>query len=388
MELAREDISLSLPTLVSIVDSSAQFSEVIRNQKKTRDTASTILPATELFEKNLLCRADFPDRIGEKIEELEKRFNILIQREGNEVKKPYVNFGYGTVKDKLLTRKPTMSELEGLEAALHGTQPLSTPMDGKTKIKFYFLPEPFLKGDPSIAMYARDEAETPAVFIYATGTKDRPATEVDTKEEPTWQTKTFSLQRMLTHELSHYYQDRNGWSSDKAPPEMAKVLGWLKLNGERANEYAFKGSDGTLYRHCGPGAVLIDDSFISIREARWVPCDENGKFMKGASDKMLTTKQMSEKAAVKPVTSYFDNPKEMHAESLCAFRLDAKWRANLLRADVTLYRFIKDQDQREIDKVFRTAPGKLRHPYGKLVSATDQNKKAVAEFEKNASKQN
>lgn len=375
---------LSLTSIIDGCDSGAtkNASELLAQFFKVPDVGTGILPATELFERNLLCRADVPDLVAEKVSELEKRFSIKIPPEGTEVKKPYVSFGYGEVSDKLTARKPTMRELEGLEAALVGTQPLITPRDGKTQLTFYFLPEPFMKRDQSIAMYARNAAEAPSVFVYATGTKDRPATEKDTKEEPAWQTNTFSLQRMLTHELSHYFQDKNDWSGDKAPPELAKALGWVKLDTGRGAEYGFKGKDGTLYRQCGPGAVLIDDSFISLREPRWVPCNEKGEFPKGASERMLTTVKMAENAAVKPVTSYFSNPKEMHAESLCAFRLDAKWRALLMKTDRALYDLVKEQDQTEIDRAFNGTEGKLRHPDGHLVPATAENKKIVTDFER------
>ncbi|MBY0551485.1 MAG: hypothetical protein K2W95_29660 [Candidatus Obscuribacterales bacterium] len=374
-------------SLTSILDGcktagSKNVSEPFAQFFKVPDVGAGVLPATELFERNLLCRADVPDLVAEKVAELQKRFNIKIPPEGTEVKKPHVSFGYGNVSDKLAVRKPTMAELEGLEAALVGTQPLSTPRDGKTQLTFYFLPEPFMQRDSSIAMYARDAADAPAVFVYGTGTKDRPSTEKDTKEEPTWQTKTFSLQRMLTHELSHYFQDKNDWGGDKAPPELAKALGWVKLDTGRGPEYGFKGKDGTLYRQCGPGAVLIDDSFISIRESMWVPCNEKGEFSKGASNAMLSTVRMAEKAAVRPATSYFTNPKEMHAESLCAFRLDAKWRALLMKTDKTLYAVIKEQDQTEIDRAFPGSSARLRHPDGHLVPATTENKKIVADFER------
>lgn len=340
------------------------------------------LPGLELIPaERLLCRAETGIEITNKIADLEKRFNVSIPAEGTTVKKPHVNFGFGKVSDSLVTRLPTMAELEGLEAALASTHPLSTPRDGDVKVKFYFLPEPFLQRDSSIAMYANDAADAPAVFIYAMGTKDRPATEGDTKEEPAWQTKTFSLHRMMTHELSHYFQQKIGWDHDRAPDGVAKALGWVKLDSGRATEYALKAADGTLYRHCGPGAILVDGQFISTKRALWVPCDDKGEFLKGAADQMLSTEKMAEKAAVKPVTSYFDNPKEMHAEALCAFRLGANWRSLLLRTDKALYEFIKDQDQQEIDKAYRTGVGMLRHPDGHLVSATAENKKVVVQFE-------
>jgi hypothetical protein len=95
---------------------------------------------------------------------------------------------------------------------------------------------------------------------------------------------------------------------------------------------------------------------------------------------------MAKQAAVRPPTFYFDNPLEMAAEGMAMLKEGASSRKELLIKTPVFYKFIKEQDQIDINLAFGLdTNGKaklIRQPDGKLTANNEAAQKIILEFEK------
>jgi hypothetical protein len=116
-------------------------------------------------------------------------------------------------------------------------------------------------------------------------------------------------------------------------------------------------------------------------ENKWIkvnPNDQKDKSVEVRSDFIQNN------AVVRPVSYYFINPKEQHAEALAYFRLGWHHRRGLLATNRDVYELVKQQDQQEIDATYPSSNGKslfVRLPDGKLGRNDDKSCRRIADFE-------
>lgn len=101
----------------------------------------------------------------------------------------------------------------------------------------------------------------------------------------------------------------------------------------------------------------------------------------GDNKTRVTNDEMRELAKIRPASTYFDNPDEMHAEAISRFRTD---RRGLAGEAADMYFVAKAYDQRMIDRAFKNLPpgSLIRSASGDVVAATPENIRKVEEAER------
>ncbi|MBX9693826.1 MAG: hypothetical protein K2Z81_15665, partial [Cyanobacteria bacterium] len=281
-------------------------------------------------------------------------------------------------------RSPRLDELLALEASLKCSDPSIRAGQNKSAVHMIFLDEHFERGASSVvAEYVPSAYEKPSLIVYGPKTEGRAITELDRKEKTEFGTEEFSLQRVMVHELAHHHQFTIGWKPNSVPAESLKAMGWVENKGREsgAPKWLLTDKDGKLYRFVDPGTtIIIGKEFQSSRYPRWVRCNENGEFIQ-EKDSVSRPAAMRDRAKTKAVNEFFNNPFEMHAEALTAFRLNAQWREHFYKTDPAFYKTVRNEDQQAIDAHY--GKGKmLRSPDGLLVADTESSRQTIAEFEK------
>ena len=127
----------------------------------------------------------------------------------------------------------------------------------------------------------------------------------------------------------------------------------------------------------------------------WLAIDEQGHYLDKAghpcpdNDKTTAARldagQMREAALIRPATYYFSNPLEMAAEALALFREGPEQRRQLLKDSPGLYRFTKNQDQKDINEAYGLSKSGqalyLRLPSGHLAMSTKGRLDEIEKFE-------
>ena len=188
------------------------------------------------------------------------------------------------------------------------------------------------------------------------------------------------LEGTLYHELGHHEQRLKGYLSSGdmfgrgSTPEsrqLAQDMGWKW--SERLKQPVLEDKNGGLWRFDHERA-----------EFRWAGGTQPGPGEK----RKLNFEEMRDRAKVPSINNYFDNPVEMHAESLAGFRLGVtgKERAGGDRRTLAIdspqmYETIKKYDQARIDSRYGTNPGgeskMIRGLDGKIIENTPENRRAI-----------
>lgn len=323
-------------------------------------------------------------QVQEKKASIRRTYGVTFSADNEEVEKQVTGVGPNETlirNNKMIhAREPRLGELYGIEAALTHSVPSHLDSDGKTPVKFYFLKDTYMEGDTSgtVANFvAKDKNGKAAVYFGPRQSDSRPITEKDAEKLKI--TDEHSIESLLTHELAHNAVYRLKWDDPATLERQCKAVGWTThqtLTGETT--WIIKAKAGELYR-------------ISTELDNWVRCDDKGRYLndKGVpcsgEDKAqkITPEQMRDRAILRPPTNYFDNPIEMFAESMMMFRVSGTKRAEFAKSSPLLYKFIREQDQADIDLTYERDK-KIRLPDGALADKNDANKKIVSDFENHA----
>lgn len=316
----------------------------------------------------------------EKRESIQKSYGVTFSSNNEEVEKQVTGVG---PKETLLrnnkmihAREPKLTELYGIESALAKSTPSHLDVDGRTPVKFYFLKDTYIEGDTGSTaanFIAKDKNGKAAVYFGPKQSDSRPITEKDA--EKLGITDEHSMQSLLTHELAHNTVYRLKWDDSATLERKCKEMGWAPYQSPAGETtWIIKAKANELYR--------IDSELTN-----WVRCDDKGNYLndKGqpaSEDKALriTPAKMRDRALMRPPTDYFDNTIEMFAESIMSFRVSEKRRAEFARTSPDLYKFIREQDQAELDKAYGTGT-RIRLPDGSVADLNAATRKAVSDFE-------
>jgi len=283
--------------------------------------------------------------------------------------------------DMVYSRAPSLLELANLQGALERGRPSQLlPNDNHHGLKFYFLKSPLRKdGDDAAATHvAHDKDGKAAIYVGPDGLGENLVIKGDKQ--------VFSGrvdEHVVLHELAHNSQARLGWLKEKQFLIYSQALGFDPfVSAEGETIFALRSKSGGLYR-VEPESL----NWLAIND-KGQYIDKDGKKTDQAGAKTLDAGQMRQEALVRPATYYFSNPLEMAAESLALFKEGKGERRKLLQDCPDLYRFTKEQDQKDINQSYgKNADGKplyIRLPDGRLSLSNIQAEKLIADFEKTA----
>lgn len=321
-----------------------------------------------------------------KQQEIEKKYGVAFSKEGEDVDKQWVRQPDGSLAkgETIKSRAPQFPELLGIEAALSRSEPSHIARDGKERIRFSFLTEPFVKGESSsvLAYYLdKDPKGRPAVYFAPAASVGRLVTEKDIEK---WGSpEEYSIESLLVHELAHNSQRRLDWDNEKNLEQFSNKMGWYPYEDDKTHEtiWLIKTRGNDFYR-------------FDPEKEDWIRCNKKGQFVDGAGKIVAemndaaraTTQAVRAEAEVRPPTDYFDNAVEMHAEAMMLFRVNNKRRAFLLIESPHLYSFVKEQDQLDVNKAYgvdqQGKPRMIRNPDGFLVANSPENRRLVEDFER------
>ena len=116
--------------------------------------------------------------------------------------------------------------------------------------------------------------------------------------------------------------------------------------------------------------------------------DKNGEIDFSKKDSHLifySSEEVKQRAAVKPISTYFDTPLEMMAESMAHLRDSAQSRRELLENNATLYFESKREDQLDINVTYGLnklgEPNYIRDLDGHLIPNQPDTRETIALFE-------
>jgi hypothetical protein len=205
------------------------------------------------------------------------------------------------------------------------------------------------------------------------GTDGRPITE---KDGPI--AREYSIESLLVHELGHNTQYSLNWEDEKTLIDVSKRLGWAPYEDPKTHEtiWLIETKNHQFYKYSAENWVRCN--------ATGHPVDKSGKVVdKETSAESATTAEVRDAALVRPATDYFDNVTEMFAEATMLYRIGGDKRRELLNQSPSLYSFVKDQDQAEINLHYAKAGTKMiRAVDGSVVPDNADNRLLVSDFEK------
>jgi hypothetical protein len=282
--------------------------------------------------------------IADKQKELTDKYKVQFSKDNEDADKQWVIKADGTLDrgDMIKSRKPTLNELRGIEAALEKAHPSELSKDGKTAVKFYFLQDTYIKGDTgeTIATYRnKDLHGNPAVFVLPHATDGRPITEADRPAEG-----EYSIESLLVHELAHNTEYSLNWDEEKTLIAISEKLGWAPYEDAKTHEtiWLIKAKDNQFFKY-----VPAEDQWIRCNSSGGM-VDKNGMPVDDQKKaQLVSTTFVRDNAVVRPVTDYFDNVTEMFAEGMMFYRLGGKRREQLEKESPTLFAFVKEQDEAE-----------------------------------------
>lgn len=379
--LKQQILSLEQSKGVHVVDKHGKFEYHL--QANGKDTIVAETDSSELGLKRAEKLLD--EAVSKQKAEIEKTYDIHIANAGDDAtKKDEGEKGAGTI---VKARQPRLDELVALDLALKKSQP-SQMCSGDQKLIWYFLAEP--ADSKNDGFEYRDLKDRPAIFIE--GDPNRPPTLADAKMFDLWQKDdTFAdpsghcLEALYLHELAHHGQENVDWNGS-GEEKIARQMGWQPYkdeNGKPVDEgYLLKDTEGKQFKFYKAKDEKDTDKWIQTNESGQ-PIDDKGKVVDADKAMSVTKEAMMDRAAVKPITLYFDNPTEMNAEAMMYMRIGQRWRAHLMRTSPRLYQAVKDQDQNEIDTMFGKGK-KVRTPDGVLADDTPEVRQDIAQYEEDS----
>lgn len=310
--------------------------------------------------------------VEDRLKELEGKYNVSFFRVNEPVVKSTYNDGSGRFlrgNVELRGRQPSLQELAGIESALSASQ---CSLTGE-KVKIGFLSERTSGSFRPAGEYWSEMKGVPTILMFADSTLEK-------RQRYSNDDRTLyaNAREVMLHEIAHHNQHRWNLYGDHA---LLGDMGWVRAEN-RTQDWMLRGKNGEFYK------VIPAETGTS---RQWMLVDKKGEAVDGAGKPLAAGKEIKipqdnlrEKLLVKPTSSYFDNPGEMHAEAMMSFRSGGARRAAMLVDNLHLYEVIKRFDQMEIDDSYRRKfPDKkgIRMPDGTIAERTPENAKAVAEFE-------
>jgi len=264
---------------------------------------------------------------------------------------------------------PTVAELETLNKVLQ-----NTPHEDYRNMKMWFI-RPDENENDALGMYLNaDTTGHKGCACHGSGVKRNNG---DMMVLPMARQETKGVQGLegtLYHELGHHEQF-NRYSTSlvgEGPmtPDAKKLmedLGWQY--SARHKQYLLRDENRGLWKLEQPKNEGEQPTW------RWV----GGERPKDGQ-RRLDSDEMRERAAVKPITNYFDNPGENHAEALAMFRIGVNdkpegGRQYLATESPKLYDVMKNYDQKIINDKFGKnpdgSPRMVRDLDGRVVENTE-----------------
>lgn len=322
-----------------------------------QDNVVLKLPAHEATTH--LAEREITDTLQDRVHEIENDYKVRIASPGEPVEKQTVKKADCSTEpgEMIYATQPTFSGLFAVKEAMSRSQPSQLTADGKDGIKIYFLdkqilPQPVYGNKYALGLYIpQDKDGRISMYITPDGAKAAP-TAKDVASSP-----DRNLQWILTHEATHNSQ-ANSWPTTfpYLPKGLPEQLGWKTINtiekeGKVVFEaYLLNGKNGESYVNV-PASCAEETKWISVKDGKVVgedgkPTDNKDKVRR------FTNEEVMERAAVKPISYYFPNPKEMLSEALSAYRGGQDMRRYLYRESPTLYTAAKNYDDQEISRVY------------------------------------
>lgn len=344
----------------------------------TSDTASQFLLALDITDNQAESDKQ-PDQIEQKEKELEDKYGIKFGQPGDAIGQKIDVKGNPT-GEWAYARKPTMEELQALEAALQHSEPSFRPNADGTPVRVNFSDDSVLPGGKGKATFdppGRNHPNEAQLNIWG-GTKNLPKMDADVVGERDHENT--SLEEIITHELGHATQwQTNGLGTDA---QYKRDLGWVPLKepADQSTRWAITGKDGNLYQ------LRMFQRADGHIDAGWEQLppnagyDAEGKYQGQPTGVMLSMEEMREQAAVTPNSDYFVSPEEYGAETLKDYRLNSARRSQLLQEYPGAYEAARKLDQRELDRYYGEGT-KVRMPDGTVADNTAANRAAIASWE-------
>ena len=347
--------------------------------------------------------------IQAKIAEMAKgdsKVAFAVEGEVVDKQKTYGEDGVAKATETLiLARSPRLDELWGVEAALEHSKPSNLARGNQQGIKFYFLKNSLYQGEVGYAYFvAKDKDGRPSIYVTPMTTDHLLPTEKD--QALTW-SKTLRLpangvffdtiETLLLHELAHNHQDRMGWEDNGGAKvgEMAEQLGFHLIHDKKTGVRAFlvrvKPATATpatapasspanpasaptsapasspANPASAPSASPADFEYYRLevprnptKGKRWLKTNENGEYLSAAglvvdspdAAVALSNDEVRSRLVVSVPSNYFDTPIEVFAEGMKAFRMGGEARSVVLKIAPTVYKLVKEEDQKELNDVF------------------------------------
>lgn len=289
--------------------------------------------------------------IGDRIRDMERRYNIRIERPGY----PREYQGEGTDTNTPVTsRMPTMAELQVIEESLQKYRHLAPTVNGRPD--FAGLRFVFLRGDGN-----GERVSEHGWYVNNTITFG-PGDQISARGIQ-------GLEGTALHEIGHHLQHlrwrgRNG--EEYTPRHIREFFGFVHGLDERGQPvWRLRDRDGTLWQQ---EPIERDGR----PEMRWVALGPDGRpdRTRTRDDEEMRNSMPPDR---QPSSHYFDNPHEAHAEALAMYLLNPRM---LWEANPALYRAMRDWDQADIDRRYG-APGgvpRMIRVDGHIVPNTPENR--------------
>jgi hypothetical protein len=293
---------------------------------------------------------ELKDLQAKQIAETEQRYNVDISENGDTHK-----FGDDNHRKEYELRTPGFNEIATINQALSKSEPANLTNDGKP-LKIAYPKE---KTSDNPAYYQHDEQ-----IIVMEPTNNPENVEGNAN--------------VLRHELAHNgdYQTRERGS--KSEEKYYNQLGWERTE---KGAWAMRTKDGKLYHQD------YDDprgTWVRVNE-EGNEVDKNGNehhwYRNNVERDTLTNDEMREAAEVRPTTTYFPSPGEMHADAMRDYRGGEEGRRQLYQNSPELYYLAKEGDQQEIDHAYPPIDGQsqlIRGTDGSLIENSPTNRREIA----------
>ncbi|CAN5528426.1 hypothetical protein BH10CYA1_BH10CYA1_32590 [soil metagenome] len=305
--------------------------------------------------------------VDDKKRYLEEKFNVRFGQAGE----PYSDFltkleSVNSASPKeYKTIEPELYQLVGLEEALKRSEP--TVKSLTVPITIYFVD----KSPGATGFYGGWNAASPYIAFYSPEIRDV-ATQKDAAANGN-ATNESDFESLAIHEIAHATQYRSILNS--LDYSQYDEMGWVPCNNvidkAKGGGWLIKTSNGEFYKR--------EDS------GDWTRTTENGTLLNDEQGQPVVknSAQIREMAVVRPISDYFDNPREMQADSLMAYRAGRDWQKKLYDESPALYKMTKKWDQQELDEYYgldkQGNSKRIRNFDGDIVENTEENRKNTLE---------
>ncbi len=325
-------------------------------------------PQRDYREENYRMREQiFIDR---RMQEIEQRYNVRFARPGETMSRSQP-FGH---TDTFTARQPTVRELDGIEASLHSQGPRT---DGQPPTRIFIASGQ----NHELGGY---NPHNNTVVLFMGGRDNLPATVRDGRAQGNRDgSSTLSVEEIMSHALHYRTQGQSGQDQTS----FANDLGFVSRPGAFGSRYQLLGRDGFTYE---PHRSVVDGKPVTS----WRRTDSQGRYVDGAGKPVdlpdqahtLSNEQMRQNSVHRPASEHFDTPQDFLAGLSVAYSAGGTSRAELLAQNPTLYAFIKNQDQADINRRYGVGtdgqPNMIRLPDGSIVRNTAAIRAQIEDFER------